>query len=233
MGAPRGIAFSPLKGLHLSDDLSLDYLVTATRGMSANALKERLRADLKAAMRERRTDEVRLDAHADRRARQRRGGGRASAQTFDGSRAFGDPSGEVARREIDAPSARRGAAQRKSRRALAAAEDYERHGRAEEAARLRQRGRADRALPRLAERALPTRRGRSRPAGRRGCSTTGRLISRRVAPASAARPCRASRSAVGAGSSLRNVGAAAVEHRLPPFAAIHARSLAGSAPSFL
>jgi 2-polyprenyl-6-hydroxyphenyl methylase/3-demethylubiquinone-9 3-methyltransferase len=31
MGAPRGIAFSPLKGLHLSDDLSLDYLVTARR----------------------------------------------------------------------------------------------------------------------------------------------------------------------------------------------------------
>jgi 2-polyprenyl-6-hydroxyphenyl methylase/3-demethylubiquinone-9 3-methyltransferase len=30
MGDPRGLAFSPLKGLHLSDDLSLDYLVTAT-----------------------------------------------------------------------------------------------------------------------------------------------------------------------------------------------------------
>ena len=29
MGTPRGIAFSPAKGLHLSDDLSLDYLVTA------------------------------------------------------------------------------------------------------------------------------------------------------------------------------------------------------------
>ena len=29
MGAPRGIAFSPMKGLHLSDDLSLNYLVTA------------------------------------------------------------------------------------------------------------------------------------------------------------------------------------------------------------
>jgi len=29
MGPPRGIAFSPMKGLHLSDDLSLDYLVTA------------------------------------------------------------------------------------------------------------------------------------------------------------------------------------------------------------
>jgi 2-polyprenyl-6-hydroxyphenyl methylase/3-demethylubiquinone-9 3-methyltransferase len=29
MGAPRGLTYSPLKGLHLSDDLSLDYLVTA------------------------------------------------------------------------------------------------------------------------------------------------------------------------------------------------------------
>lgn len=32
MGAPRGIAFSPMKGLHLSDDLSLNYLVTARHG---------------------------------------------------------------------------------------------------------------------------------------------------------------------------------------------------------
>jgi 2-polyprenyl-6-hydroxyphenyl methylase/3-demethylubiquinone-9 3-methyltransferase len=31
MGEPRGIAFSPAKGLHLSDDLALDYIVTATR----------------------------------------------------------------------------------------------------------------------------------------------------------------------------------------------------------
>jgi 2-polyprenyl-6-hydroxyphenyl methylase/3-demethylubiquinone-9 3-methyltransferase len=30
MAAPRGLAFTPGKGLHLSDDLSLDYLVTAT-----------------------------------------------------------------------------------------------------------------------------------------------------------------------------------------------------------
>jgi len=29
MGHPRGIAFSPTKGLHLSDDLSLNYLITA------------------------------------------------------------------------------------------------------------------------------------------------------------------------------------------------------------
>jgi len=31
MGRPRGIVFSPMKGLHLSDDLSLNYLVTARR----------------------------------------------------------------------------------------------------------------------------------------------------------------------------------------------------------
>ncbi|MBC2651454.1 bifunctional 2-polyprenyl-6-hydroxyphenol methylase/3-demethylubiquinol 3-O-methyltransferase UbiG [Novosphingobium aerophilum] len=30
MGEPRGIAWSPLQGLHLSDDLSLNYIVTAT-----------------------------------------------------------------------------------------------------------------------------------------------------------------------------------------------------------
>lgn len=31
MGPPRGIAFSPLKGLRLSDDLKLNYIVTASR----------------------------------------------------------------------------------------------------------------------------------------------------------------------------------------------------------
>jgi len=30
MGEPQGIAFSPLKGLHLSSDLALNYIVTAT-----------------------------------------------------------------------------------------------------------------------------------------------------------------------------------------------------------
>ena len=29
MGEPRGIGFSPAKGLHLSDDLALNYIVTA------------------------------------------------------------------------------------------------------------------------------------------------------------------------------------------------------------
>jgi 2-polyprenyl-6-hydroxyphenyl methylase/3-demethylubiquinone-9 3-methyltransferase len=31
MGEPRGISWSPMKGLHLSDDLSLNYIVTAQR----------------------------------------------------------------------------------------------------------------------------------------------------------------------------------------------------------
>lgn len=31
MSAPRGISWSPFKGLHLSDDLALNYIVTATR----------------------------------------------------------------------------------------------------------------------------------------------------------------------------------------------------------
>ena len=31
MSTPRGIAWSPLKGLHLSDDLALNYIVTAVR----------------------------------------------------------------------------------------------------------------------------------------------------------------------------------------------------------
>jgi 2-polyprenyl-6-hydroxyphenyl methylase/3-demethylubiquinone-9 3-methyltransferase len=29
MGQPRGLAFSPAKGLHLSDDLALNFIVTA------------------------------------------------------------------------------------------------------------------------------------------------------------------------------------------------------------
>ncbi len=32
MDAPRGIAFTPAKGLHLSDNLALNYIVTATAG---------------------------------------------------------------------------------------------------------------------------------------------------------------------------------------------------------
>ncbi len=32
MGEPRGIAWSPMKGLHLSGDLALNYIVSATKG---------------------------------------------------------------------------------------------------------------------------------------------------------------------------------------------------------
>jgi len=31
MGAPQGISWSPLQGLHLSADLALNYIVTASR----------------------------------------------------------------------------------------------------------------------------------------------------------------------------------------------------------
>ena len=36
MGEPQGISFSPLKGLHLSDNLALDYIVTACHAGSAS-----------------------------------------------------------------------------------------------------------------------------------------------------------------------------------------------------
>lgn len=35
MGNPRGIAWSPIDGLHLSDDLALNYIVTATHARTA------------------------------------------------------------------------------------------------------------------------------------------------------------------------------------------------------
>ncbi|MES2494024.1 MAG: bifunctional 2-polyprenyl-6-hydroxyphenol methylase/3-demethylubiquinol 3-O-methyltransferase UbiG [Pseudomonadota bacterium] len=37
MGAPRGIGWSPLAGLHLSDDMALNYIVTATAAGAAAA----------------------------------------------------------------------------------------------------------------------------------------------------------------------------------------------------
>lgn len=36
MGTPRGIAWSPVKGLHLSDDLALNYIVTVTLRLPIN-----------------------------------------------------------------------------------------------------------------------------------------------------------------------------------------------------
>jgi uncharacterized protein YqeY len=101
--------------------------------MSATALKQRLRADLMAALQARAADEVRvlrtLIAALD------------NAEAVPGDytalpRAFGDPSGEVARRELDAGAVEALLASEVEAR-LAAASDYERHGRTDEAARLR------------------------------------------------------------------------------------------------
>ena len=38
MGVPKGIAFSPIKGLRLSDDVSLDYLVTVTHNSETDRI---------------------------------------------------------------------------------------------------------------------------------------------------------------------------------------------------
>lgn len=101
--------------------------------MTATSLKERLREDLKAALQARAVDEVRvlrtLIAALD------------NAEAVPGEytalpRAFGDPSGEVARRELDADTVEALLASEVESR-LAAASDYERHGRTDEAARLR------------------------------------------------------------------------------------------------
>jgi len=102
--------------------------------VSATALKERLRADLKAAMQAKAAGEVRLlrtliaaldNAEAV-----------AVEQKGYVSRKFGDPSGEVPRLQLDD-----GAINQLLRREIEArteaASDYERHGEAAEAQRLR------------------------------------------------------------------------------------------------
>lgn len=102
--------------------------------MSAVILKARLRADLKAAMQARASDDVRLlrtliaaldnaEAVAE------------PPKTF-GSRAFGDPSGEVARREIDGPALEH-LLDAEIEARLSAAADYRRHEQVAEADRLR------------------------------------------------------------------------------------------------
>ena len=104
--------------------------------MSATELKERLRADLKAAMQARATGEVRLlrtlIAALDN-AEAVPGGALVEKYV---PRAFGDPSGEVARRELDGPDLER-LLMAETEARLAAAADYERGGRDDEAARLR------------------------------------------------------------------------------------------------
>jgi len=102
--------------------------------MSATALKLRLRAELKAAMRAKAADEVRLlrtliAALDNAEAVQVK-------QTGYQSRKFGDPSGEVARRELDG-DAIDGVLAAEAASRLSAAADYEKHGRMENAARLR------------------------------------------------------------------------------------------------
>jgi len=101
--------------------------------VSAAALRERLRADLKAAMQARATEEVRLlralIAALD------------NAEAVPGEskyvpRAFGDPGAEVARRLLDEHDLDRLLGAEIETR-LAAAADYDRHGQGDEAARLR------------------------------------------------------------------------------------------------
>ena len=101
--------------------------------MSAWALKDRLRADLKIAMQAQASAEVRLlrtlIAALD------------NAEAVPGEqkyvpRAFGDPANEVARRELDAAAVDRLLGAEIDSR-LAAAADYERHQRDDDGARLR------------------------------------------------------------------------------------------------
>lgn len=104
--------------------------------MSAAALKERLRADLRAAMQARAADRVRLlralIAALDN----------AEAVPVEGMHDFslpatsGEGAGEVARRELDTAAVEALLVAEADAREAAAGE-YEHHGRAEEAARLR------------------------------------------------------------------------------------------------
>ena len=103
--------------------------------MSAAALKERLRADLKAAMQAKSAGEVRLlrtlIAALDNAEAVPRDDGQGNLP-----RAFGDPTAEVARREI-AGAELDALLQSEIDARLAAADDYSRHEQNAEAARLR------------------------------------------------------------------------------------------------
>jgi uncharacterized protein len=104
--------------------------------MSAAALKERLRADLKVALQARATEEVRvlrtLIAALDN-AEAVPGEG---VQDNSRPRAFGDVRGEVIRRQLDGRAVEALLSDETEAR-LAAAADYQRHGRTDEAERLR------------------------------------------------------------------------------------------------
>jgi uncharacterized protein YqeY len=102
--------------------------------VNAAGLKERLRADLKGALQARESGKVSvvrtLIAALDNAE---------AVEVEQGpyhSRAFGDPGGEVARRELDV-CAIHAVLEREAASRVAAAEGYERHGRPEDAARLR------------------------------------------------------------------------------------------------
>jgi uncharacterized protein YqeY len=109
--------------------------------MNATILKQRLRADLKSAMQAKATDEVRLlrtliaaldNAEAVPHTAPRD----PTDPSAFGTRAFGDPSGEVARRQIDGAALDALLAAEADAR-LSAAADYEHHRQVAEAARLR------------------------------------------------------------------------------------------------
>jgi hypothetical protein len=101
--------------------------------VSAAALKERLRADLKGAMQARAADEVRvlrvLIAALDNAEAV------PSAERPDTPRAFGDPSGEVARLDLDDAAIEALLADEVAAR-LSAVADYRSRGQHEEALRL-------------------------------------------------------------------------------------------------
>jgi uncharacterized protein YqeY len=101
--------------------------------MSADALKQRLRADLTAAMRERKPAEVAvirtLIAAIDNAEAQ-------PIEAFEQRLRRREVVGEVGRRELD-PAALDEVLAAEAGARLAAAEDYERHGRSDDAARLR------------------------------------------------------------------------------------------------
>jgi uncharacterized protein YqeY len=102
--------------------------------MTAAAFKDRLRADLKAAM------QARDNGRATTLRRLIGAIDNAEAVEVADKRyqsvAFGDPAGEVARRVLDA-NAIDAVIDREVADRLFAADDYDRHGRADEAARLR------------------------------------------------------------------------------------------------
>jgi uncharacterized protein YqeY len=104
--------------------------------MSATALKERLRGDLKAAMQARASDEVRVLRVLIAALDNAEAVSVERAQNNALPRVFGDPAGEVSRRELDGAAVDALLASEAGAR-LEAAADYERHDRPEDAVRLR------------------------------------------------------------------------------------------------